>query len=59
MALLVYGRSDDPSLLFRVLRRIPNGLERLTGIPGWAAATVGMRLFGLLVAGQGLDDDVS
>lgn len=59
VALLAYGRSDDPSLLFRVLRRIPNGLERLTGIPGWAAATVGMSLFGLLVAGQGFYDDVS
>lgn len=57
--LLAYGRSDDPSLLFRVLRRIPDGLERLTGVPGWAAATVGMSLFGLLVAGQGFYDDVS
>ena len=59
VALLAYGRSDDPSLLFRVLRRIPNGLERLTGVPGWAASTIGMSLFGLLVAGQGFYDDVS
>ncbi|MCU1375405.1 MAG: hypothetical protein JWO68_2691, partial [Actinomycetia bacterium] len=59
LGLLAYGRSDDPSPLFRVLRRIPNGLERLTGVPGWAAATVGMSLFGLLVAGQGFYADVS
>ena len=59
VALLVAGRSDDPSRGFRVLRRIPDALERLTGVPGWAAATVGMSLFGLLVAGQGFYDDVS
>jgi hypothetical protein len=59
VALLLYGRSDDPSRLWGLLRRIPNGLSRLTGVPGWAAATVGMSLFGLLVAGQGFYDDVS
>ncbi|MGH9085054.1 MAG: hypothetical protein ACRDYW_06340, partial [Acidimicrobiales bacterium] len=41
------------------LSRIPAGLTRLTGIPGWAATAIGMSLFGLLVAGQGFYTDVS
>lgn len=57
--LTVMGRSDDPNPLFRLLRRPPEALERLTGIPGWAAATIGTSLFGLLVAGQGFYSDVS
>jgi len=43
----------------RHLLRIPNGLERVTGIPGWAAATLGTALFGLLVAGVGFYSDVA
>ncbi|MBA2626298.1 MAG: hypothetical protein H0U89_11945, partial [Acidimicrobiia bacterium] len=57
--LVVTGRSDDPNPLLRGLRRIPNALERLTGVSGWAAATIGTSLFGLLVAGQGFYSDVS
>jgi hypothetical protein len=41
------------------LSRIPNGLARVTGIPGWAAVAIGMALYGLLVAGQGFYSDVS
>jgi hypothetical protein len=59
VALVVKGRSDDPNPVFRLLRRPPEALERLTGIPGWAAATIGTSLFGLLVAGQGFYSDVS
>ncbi len=38
---------------------VPRGLERVTGIPGWAAATVGTAAFGLLVAGVGFYNDVA
>ena len=38
--------------------RISNSLERLTKIPGWAAAMVGTSTFGLLVAGVGFCSDV-
>jgi hypothetical protein len=41
------------------LSRIPAGLTRVTGIPGWAATAIGMSLYGLLVAGQGFYADVS
>ena len=41
------------------LSRIPAGLTRVTGIPGWAATAIGMSLYGLLVAGQGFYTDVS
>jgi hypothetical protein len=57
--LLVRGRCDDRSPLFALLGRIPDALGRLTGQPGWAVATVGMSLFGLLVAGQGFYSDVA
>ena len=43
----------------RLLLRPANRLERLTGIPGWAAATIGIGLYGLLVAGAGFYSDVS
>src|SRR5688500_811446 len=43
----------------RLLLRPPDALQRLTGIPGWAAASIGMGLFGLLVAGQGFYSDVA
>jgi hypothetical protein len=58
IALLVFGRGKlgwDPRLL---ARRISDSLERLTKIPGWAAAMVGTATFGLLVAGQGFYADV-
>jgi hypothetical protein len=51
---LLTVRRDSP-----LVRRIPDNLERLTGIPGWAAATIGMALYGLLVAGQGFYSDVA
>ena len=38
--------------------RISDSLERLTRIPGWAAAMVGTSTFGLLVAGIGFYSDV-
>ncbi|MGH9137432.1 MAG: hypothetical protein ACRD0G_10355 [Acidimicrobiales bacterium] len=52
VALLVAGRGS-------VLERIPNALERLTGIPGWAAAAAGTAMYGLLVAGEGFYSDVA
>ncbi|CAN5630638.1 hypothetical protein BH20ACT2_BH20ACT2_00540 [soil metagenome] len=60
VALVAFGRSD-PTLprLERVLLRIPDALERLTGVPGWAAAAVGTSLYGLLVAGEGFYSDVA
>ncbi len=38
--------------------RISNSLERLTRIPGWAAAMVGTATFGVFVAGIGFYSDV-
>ncbi len=58
LALLVFGRgrlSVDPRSL---AVRISDSLERLTRIPGWAAAMVGTSSFGLLVAGLGFYSDV-
>ncbi|HEX4905010.1 MAG TPA: hypothetical protein VFU93_06145 [Acidimicrobiales bacterium] len=51
-ALLVRGRGG-------LLERIPEALERRTGIPGWAAAAMGTSLYGLLIAGQGFYSDVA
>jgi hypothetical protein len=55
VALTALGRRDAPTFFGRV----PNGLERVTGIPGWCAAMVGTALFGLLVAGVGFYNDVA
>jgi hypothetical protein len=52
VALLVFGRGG-------ILERIPDALERLTGIPGWAAASAGTALYGLLIAGEGFYSDVA
>src|SRR5918993_639928 len=49
--LLVFGRGS-------ALERVPDALERLTGLPGWAVATFGTAAFGLLVAGEGFYSDV-
>jgi hypothetical protein len=58
--LFVFGRSGDTSSgVARALLRIPDALERLVHIPGWAAATVGMALFGLFTAGQAFYNDVA
>lgn len=60
VGLAVVGRpSERPWPVLQSLSRIPNGLTRITGIPGWAAVAIGMALFGLLVAGQGFYADVS
>jgi hypothetical protein len=42
-----------------LLPRISDGLTRLTGLPGWVAASVGTASFGLLVAGMGFYNDVA
>lgn len=59
-ALAAYGRppAGYRGILGFALRP-PAALERLTGIPGWAVATIGLSLFGLLVAGQGFYSDVA
>lgn len=56
VALAVIGRrtGERDYLLW-----IPRGLERVTGIPGWAAGMVGTASFGLLVAGIGFYNDVA
>ena len=60
VGLFVFGRSGDTtSKTARFLLRIPDGLERIVHIPGWAAATVGMALFGVFVAGQAFYNDVA
>ena len=59
-ALIAFGRSGNtkhPLAAFAL--RAPNALQRITGIPGWAAASVGLALFGLLLAGQGFYSDVA
>jgi hypothetical protein len=59
-ALFVLGRPEGhPTRWGRFLLRIPNGLERITGVPGWAAATALTSMFGLLVAGVGFYSDVA
>jgi hypothetical protein len=50
--------TDGPRLL-RLVARIPSALERVTGLPGWVAATVGTGVFALLVAVIGFYWDVA
>jgi hypothetical protein len=58
--LFAVGRPSEPAWpMLRPLSRVPNGLTRITRIPGWAATAIGMSLYGLLVAGQGFYADVS
>ena len=58
--LTIFGRTGDhPSAIGRFLLRIPNALERVTKLPGWAVATVGTGLYGLLIAGEGFYSDVA
>jgi hypothetical protein len=59
IALIVFGRSDARTWWARLLLRPANTLERITGIPGWAVATLGVSLYGLLIAGAGFYSDVS
>ena len=59
-ALVVFGHSGNTeSRTARLLLRIPDALERLVRIPGWAAASVSLALFGLFMAGQGFYNDVA
>jgi hypothetical protein len=58
VALAAYGRGPWSLHPRALARKISDGLERLTGIPGWAAAMVGTSTFGLLVAGMGFYNDV-
>lgn len=51
---IIGGRSAAPVLL-----RIPAGLERITGMPAWAASTVLFAIYGLVVAGYGFYTDVA
>jgi hypothetical protein len=48
------ARPKDDLLLW-----VPEGLERVTGIPGWASGMIGTAAFGLLVAGIGFYNDVA
>ncbi len=58
--LFLFGRPSERRWpLLQPLSRIPNGLQRLTGIPGWAGVAIGTALYGLLVAGQGFYSDVA
>lgn len=58
--LFVLGRpSGERWPILHPLSRIPNGLTRITGIPGWAAVAIGLALYGLLIAGQGFYSDVA
>lgn len=62
VALLVAGRPTAPAPArgsWGSLQRIPAALERVTGIPGWAAGMIGTAAFGLLMAGIGFYDDVA
>lgn len=60
VALAAFGRSGDvDSRAAKFLLRTPNALERVTKVPGWAAAVVGLSLYGLLVAGEGFYSDVA
>jgi len=52
IALTVFGRG-------RFFERVPDALERLTHIPGWAAAAMATALFGVFTAGQGFYSDVA
>lgn len=60
VGLYFLGRSGERRWpMLQPLSKIPNGLTRLTKIPGWAAVSIGMALYGLLVAGIGFYSDVS
>lgn len=58
VALAVFGRGPKGASPVKLAMRIADSLERLTKIPGWAAAMVGTSTFGLLVAGIGFYSDV-
>ncbi len=51
--LAVLGRHERPLLA------VPAALERVTGVPGWAASTLLFSVYGLAVAGYGFYTDVA
>ncbi len=57
--LVVAGRSDEGGVVRSFFVRGATGMERVTGMPGWAASTVGLALLGLLCAGIGFFNDVA
>jgi hypothetical protein len=60
VALFLSGRPvDHPSAFGRFALRPAEALERLTGIPGWAAVTSALSMFALLLAGVGFYSDVA
>jgi hypothetical protein len=60
VALSIAGRhAQHPSPVGRFLLRVPQGMERITGMPGWAACAVGLSLLSLLTAGMGFYRDVA
>ena len=64
VAVAVVGRrsaraDDDVNGTGDPMLWVPRGLERITGIPAWAAGMVGTAAFGLLVAGIGFYNDVA
>src|SRR5438445_13727473 len=59
VALVVTGKQRKGYGPTYLLPRISASLERITGLPGWAAASVGTATFGLFVAGLGFYNDVA
>jgi len=59
LVLAALGTTDRSWGGLRLLSRVPSGLTRVTGVPGWAATAIGTALYGLLVAGEGFYSDVS
>lgn len=57
--LAAFGRPDPRWGGLRFLSRAPDSLQRLTGVPRWAATAIGIALVGLLVAGEGFYSDVA
>ena len=60
VGLFAFGKSGDTSSrTAQAVLRIPDALERIVHIPGWAAASIGLSLFGTFVAGQAFYNDVA
>jgi hypothetical protein len=60
VGLAVRGSSTGHAgLLERVVLRVPRRLEHLTGVPGWAATTLLLGIYGLATAGYGFYTDVA
>jgi hypothetical protein len=48
-----------PTGFGRAVLRVPRALERLTGVPAWAASTLLLSIYGLAFAGYGFYTDVA